>query len=74
MMVPACPGDLVPLPDGAISCPAGWVAGAYVAPFDPSTIDLAVLGQSFGAGFFLSVTVFSIVWAAAQVVRAIRVL
>lgn len=57
------------------ACQSGqgsWQQVLIETPFDPATLDSSELGSAFGAGFTVMGTGLVIVWAAKQIVRAIR--
>jgi len=58
------------------SCTVGqgvWEQVTLEEPFDPSTLNSAELSGSFFSGFIVLGTGLAIVWAARQVINAIRV-
>lgn len=51
---------------------ASWQQVIIQEPFDPSTLNSDELAGAFGAGFTVLATALVIVWAARQLVKAIR--
>lgn len=76
LSVYVCPGANQTVDaNGAGACTAGqgaWQSVTLAEPFDPSMLNSSELAGAFGAGFVVMATGLVMVWAAKQVMRAIR--
>lgn len=71
MLVAVCDGTLEPQVDGSIECVGVWLTASHVAPFDPSSLDVAALGALFGAGFSIVMVFWLVGWTARVFYQAV---
>ena len=74
MNVPVCEGSISLDASGALQCSSGWETALYAAskPFDPATLDPALIAGAVGVGFFVLLPLWAAAHGAVLLLKMIR--
>lgn len=67
-----CTGDVSTSADGAPFCSDAWMLVQVPTPFDPTSLDLAVVLQAFGVGFISIASVLLVIAGARAIIHLVK--